>query len=95
MLWKKGINHTAASTSNKNGKDKETKPSTPLSRTKMSKREALNAKTIYSLYCALSPVEYNQISSCEIVKEVWDRLHVTYEGTDRVKETKINFMLGQ
>lgn len=59
------------------------------------KREALDAKAVYSLYCALSPSEYNRISSCETAKEIWDRLHVTYEGTDRVKETKIIILLQQ
>jgi len=43
----------------------------------------------------LSPVEYNIISSCETAKEVWDRLHVTYEGTDCVKKTKVNFLLSK
>jgi len=89
----RGINPTAASTSNKNGKDKEIKLPALMSRTEMSKREALDAKAIYFLYCVLSPGEYNIISSCGIAKEVWNRFYVTYEGTDCVKETKVNILL--
>jgi len=59
------------------------------------KRQALDTKVIYSLYCALFPIEYNIISSCETAKKVWDGLHVTYKGTNRVKETKINILLEQ
>lgn len=66
-----------------------------MTQEKITKRQALDTKAIYSLYCALSPTEYNKLSSCETAKEVWDRLHITYEGTDRVKETRINIMLGQ
>ncbi|GMI71473.1 hypothetical protein HRI_000816600 [Hibiscus trionum] len=32
------------------------------------------------------------MSSCESAKEVWDKLEVTYEGTDEVKETKIGLL---
>ena len=40
-----------------------------------------NAKVTQLLYCALSPEEYNRISSCEHAKEIWEILEVTYEGT--------------
>lgn len=65
-----------------------------MTQEEITKRQALDAKAIFSLYCALSLTEYNRISSCEIAKEVCDRLHITYEGTDRVKETRINILLG-
>ncbi|GAV58014.1 UBN2 domain-containing protein, partial [Cephalotus follicularis] len=37
--------------------------------------------------------EFNRISSCVSAKETWDRLEVTYEGTNQVKEAKINMLV--
>ncbi|GAV63419.1 UBN2 domain-containing protein, partial [Cephalotus follicularis] len=37
-----------------------------------------------------SPSEFNRVSSIDSAKEMWDRLMVTYEGTNQVKDTKIN-----
>ncbi|GAV77517.1 UBN2 domain-containing protein, partial [Cephalotus follicularis] len=37
-----------------------------------------------------SPSEFNHVSSLDSAKEMWDRLMVTYEGTNQVKDTKIN-----
>ncbi|GAV77052.1 UBN2 domain-containing protein, partial [Cephalotus follicularis] len=42
------------------------------------------------VFYALSPSEFNRVSSLDSVKEMWDRLMVTYEGTNQVKDTKIN-----
>ena len=53
----------------------------------------LNAKAINVVYCALSINEFNRISSCAIAKKIWGRLEVTYEGTNQVKETKINMLV--
>ncbi|GAV74558.1 UBN2 domain-containing protein, partial [Cephalotus follicularis] len=50
----------------------------------------LNAKAKHVIFCALSPSEFNRVSSLDSVKEMWDRLMVTYEGTNQVKDTKIN-----
>ena len=47
----------------------------------------LNAKAINVLYCALDVNEFNRISTCNSTKEIWDRLEVTREGTDQVKES--------
>lgn len=41
------------------------------------KREALDAKILYSLYRVLSPAEDDRISSWETTMEMWDRLQVT------------------
>ena len=45
------------------------------------------------LYCALDPNEFNHISTCESTKQIWNRLQVTYEGTNQVKESKINILV--
>ena len=47
------------------------------------------------LHYGLSRDEFNKISMCATTKEIWDKLEVTYEGTSRVKETKINLLVTQ
>ncbi|XP_075100467.1 uncharacterized protein LOC142176484 [Nicotiana tabacum] len=53
----------------------------------------VNAKAKNLLYNAISEKEYEKISSCEATKEMWDKLEVTYEGTNKVKETRINLLV--
>ncbi|VFQ94936.1 unnamed protein product [Cuscuta campestris] len=50
------------------------------------------AKAINMRYCAVNPDDYRKISCCTTAKEMWDKLEVTYEGTDQVRETKIDFL---
>ncbi|VFQ69629.1 unnamed protein product [Cuscuta campestris] len=50
------------------------------------------AKAINMLYCAVNPNDYRKISCCSTAKEMWDKLEVTYEGTDQVREAKIDFL---
>ena len=52
-----------------------------------------NAKPMNILYCALDPNEFNCIFTCESAKEIWDRLDVTHEGTNQVKESKSNILV--
>nr|XP_033513551.1 uncharacterized protein LOC117278220 [Nicotiana tomentosiformis] len=53
----------------------------------------VNTKAKILLYNALSEEEYEKISSCEIAKDMWDKLEVTYEETNKVKETMINLLV--
>ena len=53
----------------------------------------LNAKAKHTLYCALHPSEFNRISSCDTAKQIWDKLEVTHEGTNQVKESRINMLV--
>nr|XP_009587335.1 uncharacterized protein LOC104085085 [Nicotiana tomentosiformis] len=53
----------------------------------------VNAKARNLLYSAISGEEYEKISSCDTTKEMWDKLEVTYEGTNKVKETRINMLV--
>ncbi|XP_075078359.1 uncharacterized protein LOC142164315 [Nicotiana tabacum] len=46
----------------------------------------VNNKAKNLLYNAISGEEYEKISSCDIAKEMWDKLEVTYEGTSKMKE---------
>ncbi|VFQ91265.1 unnamed protein product [Cuscuta campestris] len=50
------------------------------------------AKAINMLYFAVNPDDYCKISCCTTAKEIWDKLEVTYEGTDQVQEAKIDFL---
>ncbi|KAH1082972.1 hypothetical protein J1N35_022733 [Gossypium stocksii] len=47
---------------------------------------------MHTLFCALGLNEYNRVSLCDNVKEKWDKLEVTHEGTSRVKESNISFL---
>ncbi|VFQ78686.1 unnamed protein product [Cuscuta campestris] len=51
-----------------------------------------NAKAINIIYCAVNPDDYRKISYCTTAKEMWDKLEFTYEGTDQVREAKIDFL---
>ncbi|VFQ97275.1 unnamed protein product [Cuscuta campestris] len=51
-----------------------------------------NAKAINIIYCAVNPDDYRKISCCSTTKEMWDKLEITYEGTDQVREAKIDFL---
>ncbi|GAV85807.1 UBN2 domain-containing protein, partial [Cephalotus follicularis] len=44
----------------------------------------LNAKVKHVIFCALSLSEFNHVSSLDSAKEMWDRLMVTYEGTNQL-----------
>jgi hypothetical protein len=57
------------------------------------KRVQINCKAINMLHCALDANEFNRVSGCESAKEIWDKLEVTHEGTNQVKETKINMLV--
>ncbi|GAV91935.1 UBN2 domain-containing protein, partial [Cephalotus follicularis] len=52
-----------------------------------------NAKAKHVIICALNSNEFNRVSSCTTAKEMWDRLEVTYEGTNQVKDAKINMLV--
>ena len=54
-----------------------------------------NNKAKNLLLTTIAASEYYLISSCGTAKEIWDRLSETYEGTNTIKETKINALLQQ
>ncbi|KAK2969918.1 hypothetical protein RJ640_000531 [Escallonia rubra] len=45
--------------------------------------------------CGLDINEYNRVSACETTREIWRLLEVTHEGTNQVKDTKINMLVQQ
>ena len=44
------------------------------------------------LVCGIEPDEFNRASACESAKEIWDFLKTTHEGTEQVKESKIDML---
>ena len=59
------------------------------------KRISLNCKAKSILCCALSKKEFNRVSACKSAMEMWEKLKITYEGTDKVKETRIDILVAQ
>ncbi|XP_069143285.1 uncharacterized protein [Solanum lycopersicum] len=48
------------------------------------------AKTL--LVCGIGIDEFNRVSACESAKEIWDYLKTAHEGTEQVKESKIDML---
>ena len=42
------------------------------------KKVQVNFKAINTLHCNLNPIEFNQILTCQTVKEIWDKLKITH-----------------
>ena len=48
-----------------------------------------NSKALNAIFCGVSPDEYHRISHITITKEAWQILETAYEGTKKVKDTKL------
>ena len=48
-----------------------------------------NSKALNAIFCGVSPDEFHRISHITIAKEAWEILETTYEGTKKVKDTKL------
>ncbi|XP_070017012.1 intracellular protein transport protein USO1-like [Nicotiana sylvestris] len=44
------------------------------------------------LMCGIGPDEYNRVSVCDSVKEIWETLQTAHEGTTQVKQSKIDML---
>ncbi|KAI0519752.1 hypothetical protein KFK09_007212 [Dendrobium nobile] len=53
----------------------------------------LNSKCLNSFFCALKSKDYMRISTYKSGKDIWDRLYITYEGTNEVKQSRLNILL--
>ena len=47
------------------------------------------------LVFGIGPDEFNRVSICESAKESWDCLKTAREGTEQVKESKIDMLTSQ
>jgi hypothetical protein len=54
-----------------------------------------NDKALHALCQALSPFEFATISNSESVKEAWQILETTYEGTKLVKSVKLQMLISK
>ena len=48
-----------------------------------------------AIFCGVSPDQFHKISHVTIAKEVWEILETTYEGTKKVKDTKLRMLTTQ
>ena len=48
-----------------------------------------NSEVLNAIFCGVSPDEFHKISHITIAKEAWEILKTTYEGTKKVKDTKL------
>ena len=51
-----------------------------------------NNKALNAIFCGVSPDEFHKISHITIAKEAWEILETTYEGTKKVKDTKLQML---
>ena len=51
-----------------------------------------NSKALNAIFYGVSPYEFHRISHITIAKEVWQILETTYEGTEKVKDTKLQML---
>ena len=52
-----------------------------------------NAKAKKLLYFGLGPDEYTRISEWETVKDIWNALQIAHEGTNQVKQSRIELLV--
>ena len=51
-----------------------------------------NSKALNAILCGVSPEEFHRISHITVAKEAWEILETTYEGTKKVKDTKLQML---
>ena len=51
-----------------------------------------SSKNLNAIFCGVSSDEFHRISHITIAKEVWEILETTYEGTKKVKDTKLQML---
>ena len=54
-----------------------------------------NSKVLNAIFCVVSPDEFRRISHITIAKKVWQILETMYEGTKKVKDTKLQMLTTQ
>ena len=51
-----------------------------------------NSKALNAIFYGVSPDEFHRISHITIAKKAWEILETTYEGTKKVKDTKLQML---
>ena len=52
-----------------------------------------NNKALNAIFCGVSLDEFHRISYITITKEAWQILETMYEGTKKVKDTKLQMLI--
>ena len=52
-----------------------------------------NSKALNAIFGGVSPNEFHRISHITVAKEAWEILETTYEGTKKVKDTKLQMLI--
>ena len=55
----------------------------------------VNNKALNVIFCGVSPDEFHKISHITVAKKAWEILGTTYEGTKKVKDTKLQMLTTQ
>ena len=55
----------------------------------------VDALPLNAIFCGVSSDEFHRISHITIAKETWQILETTYEGTKKVKDTKLQMLTTQ
>ena len=51
-----------------------------------------NSKALNAIFCGVSLDEFHKISHITVAKEAWEILETTDEGTNKVKDTKLQIL---
>ena len=51
-----------------------------------------NSKALNAIFCGVSLDEFYRISRITVAKEAWEILETTYEGTKKVKDTRLQML---
>ena len=51
-----------------------------------------NSKALNAIFCGVSPYEFHKISHITVSKKACEILETTYEGTKKVKDTKLQML---
>ena len=51
-----------------------------------------NSKALDAIFCGVSLDEFHRISDVSIAKEAWKIMETAYEGTKKVKDTKLQML---
>ena len=54
-----------------------------------------NNKALNAIFCGVSQDEFHRISHITVAKEAWEILETTYEGTKKMKDTKLQMLTTQ
>ena len=55
----------------------------------------LNGQVTSVLLSALDGDEYNRVIGVDVVKQIWDTLHLAHEGVDKVRKARIDLLMSK